>query len=153
MSDKQALASKEEDLQALARLVLESTEVAEALVKAIQATCDTLLRRLDEPVIPGLQGSLDEILEVMRAEKQPPRLNMPWLMSIALGLVLVSGGLGWYVGYTPAAIRQRANLMEQVNAVLVERQQTLPPEVKSKLATIYTQQGFAPVEKQRGGKP
>jgi hypothetical protein len=68
-------------------------------------------------------------------------------------MALLSGGLGWYVGQTPPVIRQRANLMEHVNAVLVERQQVLPADLKSKLQAIYAQQGFPSLERQRGGKP
>jgi hypothetical protein len=133
-------------------LMKKSTEAMQGFTAAIEKTCDTLLRRLDEPVVPGLQGSIDEILQVMRAEKQPPPLNTKRLVGLALGLVLVSGSLGWYVGQTPAVIRQRASLMEHVHGVLVERYPTVPTELKAKLTTVYTQHGFA-LEPPRGSKP
>jgi hypothetical protein len=158
MADKQTLGDKEADLQALARLVLESTEVTEALTKAIQATCDTLLRRLEEPVVPGLQGSLDEILQVMRAEKQQHPLNHKRLVGIGLGLVLLSGVVGWSIGQTTArVVVQRARLMEGVHAVLIERPALVPAELKAKIVAVYAQHGFArellSPPPQKGGKP
>jgi hypothetical protein len=150
---KPPAAAMKESLERIEAKLDTQLEGAEAFTKAIEKTCDTLVRRLDEPVVPGLQGSLEEILQVMRAEKQPARLNMPRLMSIALGLVLVSGGLGWYLGSAPTVVRQRASLMQHVNGILTERSQSLPADLRAKLATVYAQHGFPSPEQQRGGKP
>ena len=141
----------EEDLQALARLMLDHTETAEAFTAAIKATCDTLTRRLDEPVVPGLQGHLDEILQVLRAEKQPARLDWKRLLGGSVGLVLLSGIGGWWIGTPAPGVQQRAVLMEHVNAALLERQSSLPADVKAKLATLYRQYGFPSLD-QQGGK-
>jgi hypothetical protein len=149
---KPPAAAMKESLERIEAKLDTQLEGAEAFTKAIEKTCDTLMRRLDEPVVPGLQGSLEEILQVMRAEKQPARLNMKRLLGAALGLVLVSGSLGWYVGHTPVVIRQRASLMEHVHGVLVERAPNMPADLKAKLTTVYTQHGFA-LEPPRGAKP
>jgi hypothetical protein len=129
-----------------------SVPQTQALTLAIDATCATLLRRLDEPVVPGLQGALDEILQVMRAERQRPRLNWKRLAGLGGALVLLSGFAGWYVAYTPRLVRQQATLMQHINAVLLERQSALPADLKAKLGAVYTQQGFPTLE-QQGRKP
>jgi hypothetical protein len=157
MDAKPAWVDRGTDLQALAQAILDNTDEAQALTKTIQATCDTLLRRLDEPVLPGLQGALEEILDVMRADKQPAPVSSRWLVGCGLGLVLLSGALTWYVshcraGSPPAVLQRRAVLMEHVNAVLVERYSSLPADLKAKLTTVYSKQGFA-LERPPGGKP
>jgi hypothetical protein len=128
---------------AAARVITDSLAQVQDFTQAIQKTCDTLLRRLEEPVVPGLQGSLDEILQVMRAEKQAPPRSTKRLAGLAVGLALLSGVVGWSIGHTPAVVVQRARLMEGVHAVLMERPALVPAELKTRLAAVYVQHGFA----------
>lgn len=142
-------------LDALAKIskqLTENTAQTRDLVAQVEKTCDTLVRRLDEPVMPGLQGSIEDIIQTLHAEKQPPVLDWRRLAGIGVGIALLSGVLGWWIGATPLAQRQQARLMEQVHGVLVERYQTLPPELKTRLTTVYNKQGFL-LEAPRGGKP
>jgi hypothetical protein len=136
----------------LAKHMQEHTRAAQEHTKAIQTTCDTLLKRLDEPVVPGLQGSIEEILQVVRAEKQAPQQDWKRLAALGGAVALLSGLAGWYVGHTPRLVRQQAVLMQHVNAVLVERLPALPADVKAKIQAVYKQQGFPTLEHQ-GGKP
>jgi hypothetical protein len=141
---------------AAAHVITDSMAQVQDFTQAIQKTCDTLLRRLEEPVVPGLQGSLDEILQVTRAEKQAAPLQTKRLAGLAVGLALLSGACGWYVGHTPTVVVQRARLMESVHAVLMERPALVPAELKTKLAAVYGQHGFARElmsQPQKGAKP
>jgi hypothetical protein len=87
----------------------------------------------------------DVVCLLSRQVPPPSRSRSAWLGTLLLGAVL-GAGLGWYAaGFGQHALRTQARLMGQVDALLAERYDGLPPELRVSLKALYTRAGFQPV--------
>jgi hypothetical protein len=135
-----------DDLDALAVFMADvRDEIAEAthvLASATPRSPAEVLQRLDD--LTSL---------VSRPPAPHPVSRLTWVLLPALACA-VGLSIGWVArGTTSAWTLQQARLMGQVDAVLADRYETLPPALRAALQGLYTQAGFQPLGARPKGAP
>lgn len=122
----------------------EIVEAAKAIARETTTAPDAEVKR-----------HLEDILYLL-SHQQPPRRRWRhvWVaVAVVTGLLGIGGG--WYAHrLTAPPVTAQARLMGQVDALLAQRYDSLPPAFRSALQALYAQAGFqAPGQRTLPQKP
>ena len=111
----------------------------------IEQTGQTLLKRLDAPIAPELEGTVKEILGLVRAG--PAKKKQRWYQDVRTPVGILALALAIVAG-RPYLAGRRTDVFAALNPVIVQAYPSLSPAVKAKLDTVYTQHGYLSPAKQ-----
>jgi hypothetical protein len=127
-------------------------------VKMIREKLPTLTQQVDniydhlkmwrEATMPVDLAPLHRELQALRQAVLTPHATTPaWRRWVAAGVatVLLSGGMGWWLGHSRQGLSPEAQLMRSLDRAWLTRKSQLPADVLKALDTLYTQHGFTPL--------
>jgi hypothetical protein len=135
-------------------------------VKALQEKLPTLLQQVTsihdhlakwrDATMPVDLAPLHRELQALRQEVLTPQARGRWLPTdwrrwvvIGIATVLLSGGIGWWLGQASQEPSAEAQLMRSLDSTLLARKSQLPADMLKALDTLYTQHGFTPLGKRK----
>jgi hypothetical protein len=135
-------------------------------LKTLQEKLPTLLQQVTsihdhlaqwrEATMPVDLAPLHRDLQALRQAVLTPRPRARWLPTgwrrwggIGLTTVLLSSGLGWWLGSSSQTPSAEAQLMRSLDSTLLTRKGSLPADVLKALDALYTQHGFTPLGKRK----
>ena len=122
----------------------EIVEASKVLARGTTSTPDEEVKR-----------HLEDILYLLSHRQTPRRRWRHVWMGVMVGVGLLGTGIGWYAhSLTARPVMAQAQFMGQVDALLAQRYDSLPPVFQGALQALYAKAGFqAPGQRKLSQKP